>query len=166
MTLGCWHEHVKAFTNRCLCAYCLSSIFGVFLLIQLCLGWNQFLKFTPCTPHHNHPNYLHLTMGINLLCLESITHHGFQFGTKDFEHLLPAMVQASPSFSANSSKTFSHKLTTSVVQCTLSFCGWRTLNHCNKFVVASKTLHSNHSKNPLKFWNSMYYKEPFSSAKK
>jgi hypothetical protein len=33
------------------------------------------------------------------------------------------MVQALPFFSTNSSKTFSHKLTTSMVQCTLSFCG-------------------------------------------
>ncbi len=123
MTPGCWHGHAKAFTDHCLCVFCLSSIFGVFLLMQLCLGCDQFFWFTYMHTTHNHLNYLHSTMGVNLLCLESITHHGFQFGPKKIEHLFPSMVQALPFFSTNSSKTFSHKLTTSMVQCTLSFCG-------------------------------------------
>ncbi len=63
---------------------------------QLCLGCNQIFWFTPCAPHHNHLNCFHLTMGTNLLCLKSITHHGFQSGLKGFECLLPSMVQALP----------------------------------------------------------------------
>ncbi len=39
-----------------------------------------------------------------MLCLESITHHGFQFGLKDFKHLLPSMVQALFFSSTNFSK--------------------------------------------------------------
>ncbi len=39
-----------------------------------------------------------------MLCLESITHHGFQFGLKDFKRLLPSMVQALLSSSTNSSR--------------------------------------------------------------
>jgi hypothetical protein len=49
---------------------------------QLCLGCNQIFRFAPCAPHHNHLDYFHLTMGTHLLCLKSITHHGFQFGLK------------------------------------------------------------------------------------
>jgi len=71
---------------------------------QSCLGCDIIFWFTPCTPHHNHHNCLHPTMGTHLLCLESITHHNFQFGPKCFKCLLPSMVQISPSFSTNSLK--------------------------------------------------------------
>jgi len=68
-------------------------------LIQLCLGCDWSFDFTPCTSHHNH-----LTMETHLLWLESITHHGFQFGLKGFERLFPSMVQASLYFLTNSSR--------------------------------------------------------------
>jgi hypothetical protein len=47
------------------------------------MGCDWIFRFTPCAPHHNHPDYFHLTMGAHLLCLESITHHDFQFGLED-----------------------------------------------------------------------------------
>ncbi len=50
------------------------------LLTQSCLGCNWIFRFTPCAPHNNHLDCLHLTMGAHLLCLESITDHSFQFG--------------------------------------------------------------------------------------
>ncbi len=66
-------------------------------LIQSCFGCNRIFQFAPCAPHHKHPNYLHLTMGAHLLCLKSITHHNFEFGSKGFKHLFPSMVQTLPS---------------------------------------------------------------------
>ncbi len=72
--------------------------------IQSCLGSNWIFQFTPCAPHHNHPNYFHPTMGAHLLCLKSITCHNFQFGPKGFELFFPSMVQASPSFFMKFSK--------------------------------------------------------------
>ncbi len=44
---------------------------------QLCLGCDWIFQFIACTPHHNHPNCLHSTIGTHLLYFESITHHGF-----------------------------------------------------------------------------------------
>jgi hypothetical protein len=43
-------------------------------------------------------------MGTHLLCLESITHHNFQFGLEGFKCLLPSMVHALPFFSTNFSR--------------------------------------------------------------
>ncbi len=71
---------------------------------QSCLECDRIFQFVPCTPHHNHFDCLHLTIGAHLLCLESITHHSFQFGLDGFEHLLPSMVQTSPFSSINSLK--------------------------------------------------------------
>ncbi len=95
---GCSHEHVKASIDCCLCASCLSSIFNVFFVNSIMLAMPLNLLIRTFTPHYNHLDYLHPTMGAHLLCLESITHHSFQFGPKGFECLLPSMVQASPSF--------------------------------------------------------------------
>jgi hypothetical protein len=52
-----------------------------------------------------------------------------------------------------------------VLQCTLSFCGWRTLNHCNKFVAEFEILHSNHFRNCSKIRSLMYCKHSFNFAK-
>jgi len=72
-----------------ICLWCLPH--------QLNHAWNVIESFDL------HLDHLHLTMGTHLLCLESITHHNFQFGPKGFKRLLPFMVQASPSSSTNSS---------------------------------------------------------------
>jgi hypothetical protein len=72
--------------------------------IQSCLGCNQIFRFTPYAPHQNHLDFLHPIMGAHLLCLESITHHNFQFGLRKFEHLIPFMVLISISSSRNSSR--------------------------------------------------------------
>ncbi len=53
----------------------------------------------------------------------------------------------------------SHKLTTFMVQCTLSS------HHCNKFMTASKISHSNHFENSTKFWSFVYCGEPYSYTK-
>ncbi len=39
-------------------------------------------------------------------------------------------------------------------------------SHCKKNVVASEIFHSNHFKNPLTFWSSLYCNDSFSSTKK
>ncbi len=71
------------------------------LQTQSCLGCNWIFWFACGAPHHNHPDYLHPTMGAHLLCLESITHQDFQFGLEGFELLLPSMVQGLPFFLTN-----------------------------------------------------------------
>ncbi len=99
MTLGCLHMHAMA---SLIVAYVLLASHPSSMSyppIQSCLGCDWIFWFTPFAPHHNHP-----TMGTNLLCLESITHHGFQFGLKGFECLVPSMVQASPFSLTNYSK--------------------------------------------------------------
>jgi hypothetical protein len=68
------------------------------------LGCDQIFQFAPCAPHHNHPDYLHSTMGAHLLCSKSITHHNLQFGLKGFKRLLPSMVQSLLFYSTNSSR--------------------------------------------------------------
>jgi len=97
---------------------------------QWCLGCDRTFQFAPYTPHHNHLDCLHPTMGTHLLCLESIrvmpqlpiwarrfrvpsSIHGINltfFLKKFFENLAQHEI-------------FFHKFTTFVVQCTLSFCG-------------------------------------------
>jgi hypothetical protein len=71
---------------------------------QSCLGYNQIFRFTPYTPHQNHLDFPHPIMGAHLLCLESITHHNFQFRLKGFEHLIPFMVLVLIYSSRNSSR--------------------------------------------------------------
>ncbi len=75
-----------------------------FSMPSLMVGCDWIFQFTPCTPHHNHPNHFHLTTRTHLLCLESITHHNFQFWLKGFECLFPSMVQALFFYLTNSSK--------------------------------------------------------------
>ncbi len=104
MTLGCSHRHAKASTNSCLCVFRLSFIFCVFPANSIKLGmWLNLLIHT-CASHHNHLDCPHLTMGGHLLWLESITHHGFQFGLEGLECLLPSMVLISSSPLRNSSR--------------------------------------------------------------
>jgi hypothetical protein len=106
----------------------------------LCLGCDWIFWFAPCTPHHNHLDCLHLTMGAHFLCLKFITHHDFQFGLKGFKHLFPSMVQASHFSWINSSRNF-HTMKFS--QQARHLCGLvhlvlifflNTSNHCNKSV--------------------------------
>jgi hypothetical protein len=44
------------------------------LLIQLCLGCDLIFWFTPCAPHHNHLDCIHLTMGTHLLITNFMGH--------------------------------------------------------------------------------------------
>ncbi len=90
MTLGCSHGHAKA---SLIVAYMLFNYHPSSISsppTQLCLGCNWIFWFAPCAPHHNHSR-----MGTHLLWLESIRHHGFQFGLEGFNCLFPSMVQAS-----------------------------------------------------------------------
>jgi len=136
------------------------------------MGCDWIFRFTPCAPHHNHPDYFHLTMGAHLLCLESITHHDFQFGLEDFERFLPSMVQASPFYSTNSSKiwpTMNFFATISPPLWSNAPCPFVDKGHqtiCHKFTVKSKILHSNDSRNPLEIRILVYYKDPISSIHK
>ncbi len=98
------------------------------LTIQLCLGSNRIFQFTPCAPHHNHPNYFHPTMGAHSLCL--IIHYMPQLPIWAKRFWAPFSIHgASLAFFFNKifknlahHEFFSHKLATFVVQYTLSFC--------------------------------------------
>ncbi len=156
MTHGCSHMHAKTSTKCYLRISHLLTILGVFLANSMVFGMLN-LQFTPYAPHHNHPNCLHLIMGAHLPCLESIKCHDFQFGQKYFNYLFPSVVLILPSSSRNS-----FKIWPTMKFCPTSpsppwsnvpssFCGQKISHHCNKFVIASKILHSEHSKNPSKF---------------
>jgi hypothetical protein len=68
-------------------------------------------------------------MGTPLFCLESMTHHNFQFGLKGFKCFRPSMVQIfhllfQPNFqNLADNEVFSHKFATSMVHFAFSFCG-------------------------------------------
>jgi len=134
------------------------------LATQSCLGCNWIFQFAPCAPHHSHPNCFHPTMGVHLLCLESITHHYLQFGPKGFELLFPSMVQAS--FSLTNSRKFGPPWNCFPQARHLYAPMHLVLLLIKDIKPLPQILHSNHSGNPLEFWSSMYCKEPSSSAKK
>jgi hypothetical protein len=79
MARNWWHLDTKTSIDHCLHVSCLSSIFNDFLANSIVLGMrsNLSIRTLHTTPHHNHLNCFHLTIGTHLLCLESITHHGF-----------------------------------------------------------------------------------------
>jgi len=68
MTPRSSHGQVNIFTKHWL---------SVFPLIQWCLWCDQTFQFTPCTPHHNHPNYPHPTKVAQLLCFGIHKAHWF-----------------------------------------------------------------------------------------
>ncbi len=141
------------------------------LVIQWCFGWDQIFQFAPCAPHHNHPKYFLLIMGAHLLCLESITHHSFQFGPKGFECFLPSMVQTSPSSWTNflkiwpTMKFFPTSLPPLWSSAPCPFMHKRHQTIATSLWLHKKKLHSNHSRNPSKFQSLMYCKKPSSFAK-
>ncbi len=131
------------------------------------LECDRIFRFAPCTPHHNHLDYLHLTTGAHFLCLESIAYHRLE----GFECLLPSIVQASPFYSTKFSRiwpTMKFSLTSSPALWSNVSCLFVDKRHqtiATSLWLKSKILHSNHSKNFLKIQSLVYYKDPFNSTK-